>query len=57
MRDTGVSISIAKTDLVREDQVTEKYITCVLVDRCIRRYPEAIVHMNTPHYCGWLKVA
>ena len=36
MRDTGASISIAKTDLVREDQMTRKYITCVLVDRCIR---------------------
>jgi len=57
MRDTGASISIAKTDLVCEHQMTGKYITCVLVDRCIRRYPEAIVHVNTPHYRGWLKVA
>ena len=57
MRDTGASISIAKTDLVCKDQMTGKYITCVLVDRCIRRYPEAIVHVNTPHYRGWLKVA
>lgn len=57
MRDTGASISIARTGLVNEGQMTGKFVTCVLVDRCVRKYPEAVVRVDTPYYCGRLKVA
>ena len=57
IRDTGASISIVTTDLVQQEQMTGWNIAGLLVDRCLKQYPEAVVLVNTPHYRGWLKVA
>jgi len=56
-RDTGSSISIAKSSLVDESQYTGRNIKCLLIDGCAREFPEATVHMSTPYFTGMMKVA
>ena len=56
LRDTGSSVSIVRSALVAPEQYTGKQITCLLVDHCVKRCPQAIVEVNTEFYQGRLPV-
>jgi len=56
LRDTGSSVSIVRSALVKPEQYTGKQITCLLVDHCVKTCPQAIVEVDTEFYQGSLPV-
>jgi len=55
LRDIGTSVSIVRTEMVEPEQYTGK-ITCVLVDHCVKKCPQAVVDVDTAFYSGKLPV-
>ena len=53
MRDSAVQLRVwFVTDLVREAQKTGTTSLCMLIDRTVKRYPTAIVELDTPDLSG-----
>ena len=56
LRDTGSSVSIVRSSLVKPDQYTGKEVTCILVDQCLKKCPQAEIVVKTKWYDGKLPV-
>ena len=62
MRDTGSTVCMVKSTLVKPEQMTGSYDWCVLVDGTMKRYPTAVgyrTHRITPvylRYCAWRRL-
>jgi len=52
LRDTGCSSVVVKATHVRESDYTGEYKCCVLIDGTVRKYPVAVVLVETPYYTG-----
>ena len=52
LRDTGCSTVIVRRDLVREEQLCKEQKICVLIDRTVRSFQVAKLHIDTPYYTG-----
>jgi len=56
LRDTRSTTCVVKSSLVRPEQMTGSYELCMLTDGVVKRYPTAIVDLDTPYYTGMAKV-
>ena len=56
MRDTGSTTCVVKKSLVKPDQTTGSYELCRLIDGVVKRYPTAVVELDTPYFIGKTKV-
>ena len=56
LRDTGSTTCVVRTSLIRPDQMTGKSDLCMLIDGAVKRYPTAVVPLDTPYYKGVTKV-
>jgi len=56
LRDTGSTTCVVKSSLVKPEQMTGSYKLCMLIDGVVKRYPTAIVDLDTPYYTGMTKV-
>ena len=57
MRDTGsTTVCMVKSTLVKPEQMTGSYDWCVLIDGTMKRYPTAVVGLDTPYYAVISKV-
>jgi len=56
LRDTGSTTCVVKSSLVKPEQMTGSYELCMLIDGVVKRYPPAIVDLDTPYYTGMVKV-
>ena len=56
LRDTGSSVSIVRSNLVKPEQYTGKEVTCILVDQCVKKCPQAEIMVKTEWYVGKLPV-
>ena len=52
MRDSGCDGVVIKQSLVEESQFTGKTKTCLLIDRTVRRFPIAVIDVDTPYFVG-----
>ncbi|KAK8767036.1 hypothetical protein V5799_006182 [Amblyomma americanum] len=52
LRDTGCNIVIVNLDLVTKSQLTGRHRAVYLVDRSVKRLPEARIQVYTPYYRG-----
>ena len=52
LRDTGCTAIVVKKDLVPDDRLTGRMISCVLIDGTVRRTPTALIDIDTPYYMG-----
>ncbi|XP_072019480.1 uncharacterized protein [Amphiura filiformis] len=52
LRDSGCDGVVIKESLVKPEQKTGEYITCILIDGTVRRFQTAVVHINTPFFVG-----
>jgi len=52
MRDSGSASCVVRTDLVRETQKTGTTSLCMLIDGTVKRFPTAIVELDTPYLSG-----
>jgi hypothetical protein len=57
VRDTASSITIVRADLVKPEQITDKEVTVMLADGCIKTYPLAEISISTPYYAGKILAA
>ena len=55
MTDTGSSTCVVKQSLVEVEQMTGNYELCILIDEVVKRFPTAVVKINTPYYKGTVK--
>ena len=56
MRDTGSTTCVVKKSLVKPEQMTGSYELCMLIDGIVKRYPTAMVKLDTPYFSGRTKV-
>ena len=56
MRDTGSITYVVKRSLVEAEQMTGTHELCMLIDGVVKRFPTAIVKINTRFYEGTVKV-
>jgi len=56
LRDTGSTTCVVKSSLMRPEQMTGTHELCMLIDGVVKRYPTAVVELNTPYYTGTAKV-
>jgi len=56
LRDTGFTTCVVKSSLVKPEQTTGSYELCVLIDGVVKRYPTAIVDLDTPYCTGMKKL-
>jgi len=56
MRETGSTTCVVKKSLVKPEQVTGSYELCMLIDGVVKRYPTAMVELDTPYFIGKTKV-
>jgi len=56
MRDTGSTTCVVKKSLVKPEQMTGSYELCMLIDGIVKRYPTAMVELDTPYFSGKTKV-
>jgi len=56
MRDTGSTTCVVRKSLVKPEQMTGSYELCMLIDGIVKRYPTAMVELNTPYFIGKTKV-
>jgi len=56
MRDTGSTTCVVKKSLVMPEQMTGSYELCMLIDGIVKRYPTAMVELDTPYFSGRTKV-
>jgi len=54
LRDTGSSVSIVRSSLVKPDQYTGKEVACILVDQCLQKCLQAEIIVKTELYDGKL---
>jgi len=47
---------VVKSSLVKPEQMTGSYELCMLIDGVVKRYPTAVVELDTPYYTGTAKV-
>nr|XP_054751019.1 uncharacterized protein LOC129256850 isoform X2 [Lytechinus pictus] len=52
LRDSGCSGVVVKQNLVKPSEMTGRLITCILIDRTVKRFPLAIVDVDTPYFTG-----
>ena len=52
MRDSGSTSCVIRTNLVSEAQKTSTTSLCMLIDGTVKRYPTAIVELDTPYLSG-----
>jgi len=52
MRDSGSTSCVVCTNLVRETQKTGTTSSCMLIDGAVKRFPTAIVELDTPYLSG-----
>ncbi len=52
LRDTGCSAVVVKRGLVQNNQLTGKTIVCIMIDGTARRYPTAMIDLDTPYLSG-----
>ena len=52
LRDSGCDGVVIKESLVKPEEKTDKYVTCVLLDGTVRRFQTARVQINTPFFVG-----
>ena len=52
LRDTGCEGVVVKTSLVPQKSMTGEYKTCMLIDGTIRRFPVAMIEIDTPYLTG-----
>jgi len=52
MRDTGSTTCVVKNSLVKPEQMTGLYELCMLMDGIVKRYPTAMVELDTPYFIG-----
>ena len=50
MIDTGSSTCVVKKSLVKPEQYTGSYSICMLIDGVIKRFPTAVIEVDTPYY-------
>ena len=50
MRDTGSTTCVVKKSLVKPEQMTGSYELCMLIDGIVKRYPTAMVELDTPYF-------
>ena len=55
LRDTGCSTVVVKSGLVKPEQMTGETELCVLIDGAAKRFPTAMVELDTPYYTGTTK--
>jgi len=56
MRDTGSTTCVVKKSLVKPEQMTGSYELCMRFDGIVKRYPTAMVELDTPYFIGKTKV-
>jgi len=56
MRDAGSTACVVKKSLVIPELMTGSYELCMLIDGVVKRYPTAVVELDTPYYTGTAKV-
>jgi len=56
LRDTGSTTCVVRSSLVKREQMTGSYDLCMLIDGVVKKYPTAVVELNTPYYRGTTKV-
>ena len=56
MRDTGSTTCVVKKSLVKPEQMTGSYELYMLIDGIVKRYPTAMVELDTPYFSGRTKV-
>ena len=55
LRDTGCSMAVIRSKLVRKDQYTGE-VTCLrMIDNSVKRALIARIHVRTPYYTGYLR--
>ncbi|KAK3103894.1 hypothetical protein FSP39_022740 [Pinctada imbricata] len=52
LRDSGCTSVVVKENLTSPSQLTGENRSCVLIDRTIRNFPEAVIDIDTPFYTG-----
>jgi hypothetical protein len=52
LRDKGCLTVVVKRSLVDEHSLTGEEKLCVLVDGTVRKFPTALISINTPFYYG-----
>jgi len=52
MRDTGSTTCVVKKSLVKPEQMTGSYELCMMIDGIVKRYPTAVVELDTPYFSG-----
>lgn len=52
LRDSGCSGVVVKKSLVPPEQFTGQYKLFVLIDRTVRRFPIAMVNIDSPWFVG-----
>src|SRR5260221_9131106 len=55
LRDTGATCIVVKQSFVDRHQFTGEEEPCVLIDGTTKRFPVAVIHLNTPYFHGTLK--
>jgi len=56
MRDTGSTTYVVKKSLVKPEQMSGSYELCMLIDGTVKRYPTAMVELDTPYFISKTKV-
>ena len=56
LRDSGCSTAVIQTRLVRQEQLTGEWRTCILIDGTTRKFQVARVSVDTPYFIGELDV-
>jgi len=52
LRDTGCSTTVGRRGLDFKDRLTGRVIVCLMIDGTARRYPTALVNIDTPYLSG-----
>ena len=55
MRDTGSVTYVVKQSLVEAEQMTRNHELCMVIDGVVKRFPTAVVKINTLYYKGAVK--
>ena len=56
LRDTGCSTIVVRRSFVDNSQLTGRTVMCVMIDGTAKRYPTALVEVQTPYFTGTTEV-
>ena len=56
LRDTGCNGVVVRESLVKPEQKTGEFKTCILIDGTVRKFPTAEVQIDTPYWTGKVTV-